>query len=134
MGEWLAHKLPDYVDTADMLRRECFVDDAGRVVRADDPFANNRFVWFHRDLRDEPEVTARVHVIYRDERLVVVDKPPFLSTIPRGRHVMQSVVVRMRAELDLPELSPLHRLDRGTSGLLDARYGGAVARAVPNAL
>ena len=31
---------------------------------------------------------------------------------------MQSVVVRMRAQLGLPELSPLHRLDRGTSGLL----------------
>jgi tRNA pseudouridine32 synthase/23S rRNA pseudouridine746 synthase len=48
----------------------------------------------------------------------VVDKPPFLSSIPRGRHVTQSVVVRLRAELGLPELSPLHRLDRVTSGLL----------------
>ena len=118
MGEWLRHKLPDYVDVTDMLERECFVDETGRAVREDDPFAHQTIVWFHRDLRDEPEVTARVHIVHRDERLVVVDKPPFLSTIPRGRHVMQSVVVRMRAELDLPDLSPLHRLDRGTSGLL----------------
>ena len=128
MGEWLRDKLPEQVDSSEMLERECFVDDAGRVVRADDPFAHNQFVWFHRDLRDEREVTARVHVVHQDERLVVVDKPPFLSTIPRGRHVMQSVVVRMRAELDLPELSPLHRLDRGTSGLLmlatEARWRG----------
>jgi tRNA pseudouridine32 synthase/23S rRNA pseudouridine746 synthase len=49
---------------------------------------------------------------------VVVDKPPFLSTIPRGQHVMQSVVVRLRDALDLPELSPTHRLDRVTSGVL----------------
>ena len=67
-------------------------------------------------------------MVHRDERLVVVDKPAFLSSIPRGRHVMQSVVVRLRSELGLPELSPLHRLDRVTSGLLmlatEARWRG----------
>ena len=97
-------------------------------MRAEDPYAPHVFVWFHRDLRDEPEVTAPIHVVHRDDRLVVVDKPPFLSSIPRGRHVMQSVVVRLRAELGLPELSPLHRLDRVTSGLLmlatEARWRG----------
>ena len=90
---------------------------AARCARTT-PTRPHRFVWFHRDLRDEPEVTAPIHVVHRDERLVVVDKPPFLSSIPRGRHVMQSVVVRLRAELGLPDLSPLHRLDRVTSGLL----------------
>jgi tRNA pseudouridine32 synthase/23S rRNA pseudouridine746 synthase len=43
--------------------------------------------------------------------------------------VAQSVVVRLRAALDLPELSPLHRLDRVTSGLLmlatEQRWRGA---------
>ena len=43
-----------------------------------------------------------LHVLHHDERLVVVDKPPFLSTIPRGQHVTQSVVVRLREELGLP--------------------------------
>lgn len=128
MGAWLRDRLPEFVDVADMLERQCFVDEDGHVVRAEDPFAPHRFVWFHRDLRDEPEVTAPIHVVHRDERLVVVDKPAFLSSIPRGRHVRQSVVVRLRAELDLPELSPLHRLDRVTSGLLmlatEARWRG----------
>jgi len=75
-------------------------------------------VWFHRDLPDEVEVPGELPVLHRDERLVVVDKPAFLSTIPRGQHVRQSVVVRLREELGLPELSPLHRLDRVTSGVL----------------
>lgn len=118
MGDWLRSRLPEFVDVAEMLERQAFVDEDGRPVHAQDPFAPHRFVWFHRELRDEPEVTAPIHVVHRDERLVVVDKPAFLSSIPRGRHVMQSVVVRLRAELDLPELSPLHRLDRVTSGLL----------------
>ncbi len=118
MGAWLRHRLPEHVDVARMLTDGRFVDDGGRTLHDDDPYVPARYVWFHRDLRDEPEVPGVVHVVHRDERLVVVDKPPFLSTIPRGRHVMQSVVVRMRAALDLPELSPLHRLDRVTSGLL----------------
>ncbi|WP_315096964.1 pseudouridine synthase [uncultured Cellulomonas sp.] len=118
MGDWLRHRLPEHVDVAAMLAGERFVDEDGRAVRAQDPYAPHRFVWFHRDLRDEPEVTAPIHVVHRDERLVVVDKPAFLSSIPRGRHVVQSVVVRLRDELGLPDLSPLHRLDRVTSGLL----------------
>ena len=129
MGAWLRDRLPEQVDVAAMLADERFVDEDGHPVRADDPYGPHRFVWFHRDLRDEPEVPGALHVVHRDDRLVVVDKPPFLSSIPRGRHVMQSVVVRLRAELGLPELSPLHRLDRVTSGLLmlatEARWRGA---------
>lgn len=129
MGAWLRHRLPEHVDVPGMLAQERFVDEDGRALRDGDPYAPARHVWFHRDLRDEPVVPGTIHVVHRDERLVVVDKPPFLSTIPRGGHVMQSVVVRLRAELGLPELSPLHRLDRVTSGLLmlatEQRWRGA---------
>jgi len=118
MGAWLRDRLRADVDVAGMLAQGRFVDADGRALRDDDPYVPARHVWFHRDLRDEPVVPGRIHVVHRDERLVVVDKPPFLSTIPRGRHVVQSVVVRLRDELGLPELSPLHRLDRVTSGLL----------------
>lgn len=118
MGAWLRHRLPEHVDVPGMLAQGRFVDEDGHAIGDTDPYLPHRFVWFHRDLRDEPEVPGRIHVVHRDERLVVVDKPPFLATIPRGGHVRQSVVVRLRAELDLPELSPLHRLDRVTSGLL----------------
>jgi tRNA pseudouridine32 synthase/23S rRNA pseudouridine746 synthase len=129
MGAWLRERLPEHVDVPAMLADGRFVDEDGRAVRDGDPYRPHRFVWFHRDLRAEPEVPGRIHVVHRDDRLVVVDKPAFLSSIPRGRHVTQSVVVRLRAELGLPELSPLHRLDRVTSGLLmlatEARWRGA---------
>jgi len=118
MGAWLRHRLSERVDVGAMLAAGQIVDEDGRAVREDDPFVHGRYVWFHRELREEPVVPGTGHVIHQDERLVVVDKPPFLSTIPRGRHVKESVVVRLRAELGLPELSPLHRLDRGTSGVL----------------
>ncbi len=107
-----------HFDVDKAIEEEQFVLEDGRAVRADDPYSPHTFVWFHRELREEATVPGDVRVLYRDERIIVVDKPPFLSTIPRGRHVMQSVVVRMRAELGLPELTPMHRLDRVTSGLL----------------
>jgi tRNA pseudouridine32 synthase / 23S rRNA pseudouridine746 synthase len=118
MGAWLRDRLPDRVDVARMLADERFVYDSLAPVRDEHAYEPHTFVWFHRDLPEEVEVPGRIHVVHRDERLVVVDKPAFLSSIPRGRHVRQSVVVRLRDELGLPELSPLHRLDRVTSGLL----------------
>lgn len=118
MGEWLRHRLPDRVDVAAMLATERFVYDSGLAVGEEHPYKPHTFVWFHRDLTDEADVPGVIHLVHRDERLIVVDKPAFLSSIPRGRHVRESVVVRLRDELDLPELSPLHRLDRITSGLL----------------
>lgn len=118
MGEWLRHRLPERVDIVGMLGDQRFVYDDGKPVVDDHPYAPHTFVWFHRDLVDEVEVPGEINLVHRDERLIVVDKPAFLSSIPRGRHVRQSVVVRLRDELDLPELSPLHRLDRVTSGLL----------------
>lgn len=118
MAAWLRDRLPHPVEVEHMLAEGRFVYGDGRPVLPDDGYRPHTFVWFHRDLRDEVEVPGEVTVLHRDERLVVVDKPPFLSTIPRGQHVLQSVVARMRRELGLPELSSLHRLDRVTSGVL----------------
>jgi tRNA pseudouridine32 synthase / 23S rRNA pseudouridine746 synthase len=82
------------------------------------PFVPREFLWFHRELPDEVPVPFAVDVLHRDDDIVVVDKPHFLATIPRGRHVVETVLVRLRRELGLPELSPAHRLDRVTAGVL----------------
>lgn len=75
-------------------------------------------VYLYRDLPDEVPVPFGIPVLYRDDDIVVVDKPHFLATMPRGRHVAQTALVRLRRELDLPELSPAHRLDRLAAGVL----------------
>lgn len=95
-----------------------FVDESGAPWRGDEPYRPNTFVWFHRELRDEPAVPFTEEVLHRDERIVIADKPHFLATIPRGRHVVQSLVVRLRSRLGLPELGPAHRLDRLTAGIV----------------
>ncbi len=75
-------------------------------------------VYLYRELPDEAPVPFGIPVLHRDADIVVVDKPHFLATMPRGRHVAQTALVRLRRELGLPELSPAHRLDRLTAGVL----------------
>lgn len=75
-------------------------------------------VYLYRELPDEVVVPFDIPVLYRDDDIVVVDKPHFLATTPRGGHVTQTALVRLRRELDLPELAPAHRLDRLTAGVL----------------
>ena len=94
------------------------VDQHGVVLDSATVLPAGASVYLYRDLRDEVAVPFDIPVLYQDEDIVVVDKPHFLATMPRGRHVAQTALVRMRRELGLPELSPAHRLDRLTAGVL----------------
>ncbi|MFH8474268.1 pseudouridine synthase [Streptomyces sp. NPDC018000] len=87
-------------------------------VSADEPYTAGRYIWFHRDFAPEEPVPFPVGVVHRDEHLVIADKPHFLATTPRGRHITETAVARLRRELALPGLQPAHRLDRLTAGLV----------------
>ena len=105
------------------------VDASGAPVAPDAPFVPRSVVWTHRDLPDEVPVPFDIEVLHRDERVVVVDKPHLVSTMPRGRHVVQSALARTRVITGLPRLTPAHRLDRPTAGVLllttDQQWRGA---------
>lgn len=103
---------------ARLLRDGRVLGAGGRVLRPEDPYEAGGFLWFHRDMPTEPVVPFPIRVVHRDAHLLVVDKPHFLATTPRGSHVTQTALARLREELDLPELSPAHRLDRMTAGLV----------------
>jgi len=101
-----------------MFRAGEVVGADGRPVAPDAPFEPGMFVWFHRELPEEVPVPFPLHVVHRDEHIVVVDKPHFLATTPRGTHVAETALARLRRELGLPTLSAAHRLDRLTAGLV----------------
>jgi len=94
------------------------VDADGAVVDDATVLPTGSVVYLYRELPDEVPVPFEIPVLFQDEDIVVVDKPHFLATMPRGRHVAQTALVRLRRELGLPELSPAHRLDRLTAGVL----------------
>lgn len=115
----------------------------GEIVRADGaPLAGHESVaageeiWLHRELAPEDVPELPLPVLLHDEHLLVVDKPHDMATMPRGAHVLSSALVRLRRRTGLVELSPLHRLDRRTAGVLAfgvraqerAAYQGLFAR------
>ncbi len=94
------------------------VDQRGAVLDPATVLPAGAVVYLYRDLRDEVPVPFDIPVLYQDDDIVVADKPHFLATMPRGRHVAETALVRLRRQLGLDELSPAHRLDRLTAGVL----------------
>ncbi|WP_086826539.1 pseudouridine synthase [Allokutzneria sp. NRRL B-24872] len=124
-GEWatvrdhLVERLPRVApERIDMMLREDRIVGLDGPIRVDTPYRPDSYVWFHRDLPVEVPVPFEIGIVHQGEDLLVVDKPHFLATIPRGQHVMETALVKLRHDLGLPELVPAHRLDRVTAGLV----------------
>jgi len=75
--------------------------------------------------RPEPDPTVDVTVVHEDEHVIVVDKPADLVVHPGAGHIGGTLVAGLLARF--PEMAEVgdtarpgivHRLDRGTSGLL----------------
>jgi tRNA pseudouridine32 synthase/23S rRNA pseudouridine746 synthase len=94
------------------------VDAHGRAWAAEDLVGTGDELWFHRELREEQVPTEPLPILFRDEHLLVIDKPHDVATMPRGAHVLASALVRLRRATGIEELVPLHRLDRRTAGVL----------------
>jgi len=67
---------------------------------------------------DEPDLPEPVALVAVTDDLLVVDKPAGIPTTPTGPFYRNALVHHLRDLYGLPRLSPLHRLDIETSGLL----------------
>ncbi len=96
------------------------VAQAGSLLRAGQRLAWRRPPW------EEPQVPLAFALLHRDGELLAVAKPRGLPSVPAGgflTHTLLHLVRRLH-----PEAAPLHRLGRGTSGLvLFARTAAARA-------
>jgi 23S rRNA pseudouridine1911/1915/1917 synthase len=73
-------------------------------------------VW-RRPPWQEPPAPLSFALLYRDEHLLAVAKPRGLPSIPHGGLFLTHTLVH-QVRRRWPEATPLHRLGRGTSGLL----------------
>ena len=94
------------------------VTSDGSSVARDAPLGSAEFVWYYREPPAETRIPFEIEILHQDDHLVVVDKPHFLPTTPGGKFLQNSALVRLRNLLDIPDLAPIHRLDRATAGLL----------------
>jgi tRNA pseudouridine32 synthase/23S rRNA pseudouridine746 synthase len=90
----------------------------GTVVAEDTPLGVYESVWYYRSVPNEEPIPFEVTVLHQDEHLLVADKPHFLPVTPGGRYVQQTLLVRLKNRLGIDTLSPIHRIDRETAGLL----------------
>ncbi|VXC37569.1 Ribosomal large subunit pseudouridine synthase A [Arthrobacter sp. 9AX] len=94
------------------------VGEGGVALDRATPLTDHTFIWYYRTLPPETRIPVDLGILYQDDHLLVVDKPHFLPTTPGGTYIQESALVRLRNQLDLPDLIPMHRLDRMTAGVL----------------
>src|SRR5204862_7907741 len=70
------------------------------------------------EVASEPPAPEEAQIVYRDDDILVVDKPHGMPVTPSGQHVERSLFVRLQRSTGLPDLAPMHRLDRETAGLV----------------
>ncbi|HEY5804756.1 MAG TPA: pseudouridine synthase [Lysobacter sp.] len=102
----------------DRIDRGLVRDADGKALAADAIYRVGAELTYYREVDSEPEIPFDEVVLHVDEHLVVADKPHFLSVTPAGQHVAQTLLARLVRRLGNPELVPLHRIDRGTAGLV----------------
>lgn len=88
----------------------------GHAARPDACLTAGQQLTYHRPPWDEPEVPLGFEVLHADADIVAVNKPAGLPVLPGGGFLMHTLLHQLR--LRFPEAVPVHRLGRGTSGLL----------------
>ena len=118
--EFLVHRFPN-VGLAQWRQRfedGLVLDEQHQALRPDAPYLAHSKVYYFRHVQSEPRIPFDEVVVYQDEHLVVADKPHFLPVTPGGRFVQETLLVRLKRKLGLPHLTPLHRIDLETAGLV----------------
>ncbi|MFC6146654.1 23S rRNA pseudouridylate synthase, partial [Corynebacterium nasicanis] len=102
-AEWVGHLIATQrhrhpADDASALQERfdagLVVDRRGVPFRPTDPVAPGQDVFFYRMPAPEPRVPYDIGILHRDEDLLIADKPPFLATMPRGKHITETLTVR----------------------------------------
>lgn len=94
------------------------VDGAGTRLSPHCSYRSGVRLYYYRELAAEPPIPFEESVLYRDEHLLVADKPHFLPVMPAGRFVQETLLVRLKRKLRLDFLVPLHRIDKETAGVV----------------
>ncbi len=94
------------------------LDEQGFPITLNTRHQPGKKLYYYRYLEHEWQIPFEETVLYQDGHLVVADKPHFLPVIPSGRYIQETLLVRLRRKLGIDTLSPIHRIDRETAGLV----------------
>jgi tRNA pseudouridine32 synthase / 23S rRNA pseudouridine746 synthase len=94
-----------------------FFDD-GSPISESTPYQPGKTVLYFREVAEEPLIPFQEKIVFQNEHFLVADKPHFIPVTPSGACVNQCLLSRLRRATGLEELTPIHRLDRETAGLV----------------
>jgi tRNA pseudouridine32 synthase/23S rRNA pseudouridine746 synthase len=100
------------------MREGRVVDEAGRRLSPESPYRAGACVYYYREPEEERRVPFEERVLHLDEHILVADKPHFLAVAPSGRFLRETLLVRLKKRTGIDTLVPVHRIDRGTAGLV----------------
>ena len=120
MLHFLSEQFPD-IPTSTWLARMAkheVLDAHGASLNAESLAKRGMCIYYYRELDDEAPIPFDEIILFQDAHLLVVDKPHFLPVTPSGRFLHETLLVRLKKKLGLENLSPIHRLDRETAGVM----------------
>lgn len=103
---------------ASRFKEGLILDQEGRVLAANAAYLPNAHLTYFRRLAREPEIPFEEQILYQDEHILVADKPHFLPVTPSGLYLHQTLLNRLKRATGIQTLSPIHRIDRDTAGLV----------------
>lgn len=89
----------------------------GRIATGGEILRAGQWLTWDRPPWAEPEVPLATAVLFEDGDLLAVAKPSGLPTLPGGGEFLDHTLLALVRRRH-PEASPMHRLGRGTSGLV----------------
>ncbi|MDO9235114.1 MAG: pseudouridine synthase [Aquabacterium sp.] len=118
--DFLTHRLPgiNRDEWAERMQGGLVVDAHGSQVPADAAYRPQTKLYYWRSLAFEHAIPFEARVVFQDDYLVVADKPHFLPVTPSGRYLNETLLVRLKRQLGIDTLTPMHRIDRETAGLV----------------
>lgn len=134
-GSILEHLSRRYAHTPEPVWREriegglVLVD--GRKAHPQEVLRDGQTVTWTRPPWEEPEAPLFYAVLYEDRELLAVAKPSGLPTLPGAGYLENTLLSLVRRRT--PGASPVHRLGRGTSGVVLFARTPAAMRAITEA-
>ena len=103
---------------AERMARGHVVNSDGNCVAPKHAYRPRSKLYYYRHLAHEAPIAGEERVLFEDEFLVAADKPHFLPVMPSGNYLQETLLVRLRRKLGVAALTPIHRIDRETAGVV----------------
>lgn len=94
------------------------VNQQGEALSANSDLPPFSQVFYYREVDNEAVIPFKENVLFQNKHLLVVDKPHFLPVTPGGQFLHETLLSRLRLDTGIKDLSPIHRLDKDTAGVI----------------